>query len=87
MAIPWWRLTPAAESTSGISRLFTIICGIQIFPPRPSLFDVSKDGRKTPALAVISKNALMFILNRHTGEPIHGIEERPVARGDIRGYT
>ena len=36
-------------------------------------------------MAVISKNALMFILNRETGEPIHGVEERPVPKGDAPG--
>jgi glucose dehydrogenase len=54
-------------------------------PAAPSLFDVVKDGRRIPALAVISKNALMFILNRETGEPIHGVEERPVPRGEVPG--
>jgi quinoprotein glucose dehydrogenase len=52
-------------------------------PAAPSLFDVTKDGRRIPAMAVISKNALMYILNRETGEPIHGVEERPVPKGDV----
>jgi quinoprotein glucose dehydrogenase len=54
-------------------------------PAPPSLFDVKKDGKTIPALAVISKNALMFILNRETGEPIHGVEERSVPKGDVPG--
>ena len=54
-------------------------------PAAPSLFDVVKDGRRIPAMAVISKNALMFILNRETGEPIYGVEERPVPKGDAPG--
>ncbi|HXE64995.1 MAG TPA: PQQ-binding-like beta-propeller repeat protein [Bryobacteraceae bacterium] len=54
-------------------------------PAAPSLFDVKKDGKTIPALAVISKNALMFILNRETGEPIYGVEERPVPKGDVPG--
>jgi quinoprotein glucose dehydrogenase len=54
-------------------------------PAAPSLFDVTVNGRKIPALAVINKNALMFILNRETGEPIHGVEERPVPKGDAPG--
>ena len=54
-------------------------------PAAPSLFNVQKDGRTIPALAIISKNALMFILNRETGQPIHGVEERPVPKGDIPG--
>ncbi len=54
-------------------------------PAAPSLFDVKKDGKTIPALAIISKNALMFILNRETGEPIHGVEERSVPKGDAPG--
>jgi len=54
-------------------------------PAAPSLFDVKKDGKTIPALAVISKNALMFILNRETGEPIYGVEERAVPKGDVPG--
>jgi glucose dehydrogenase len=54
-------------------------------PAAPSLFDVTRDGRKIPAMAVISKNALMFILNRETGKPIYDVEERPVPQGDAPG--
>jgi quinoprotein glucose dehydrogenase len=54
-------------------------------PSPPSLIDVRKDGKTIPALAVVSKNALMFILNRETGEPIHGVEERAVPKGDVPG--
>ncbi|MEO5927013.1 MAG: PQQ-binding-like beta-propeller repeat protein [Bryobacteraceae bacterium] len=54
-------------------------------PAAPSLFNVKKDGKTIPALAIISKNALMFILNRETGEPIHGVEERAVPKGDVPG--
>jgi quinoprotein glucose dehydrogenase len=54
-------------------------------PAAPSLFTVRKDGREIPALAIVSKNALMFILNRVTGEPIHGVEERPVPKGSVPG--
>ncbi len=49
-------------------------------PAAPSLFDVKKNGKTIPALAIISKNALMFLLNRETGEPIYGVEERPKCR-------
>ena len=54
-------------------------------PAAPSLFDIKKDGKTIPALALISKNGLMFILNRETGEPIHGVEERAVPKGDVAG--
>ncbi len=54
-------------------------------PAAPSLFDVKKDGKTIPALAIISKNALMFILNRETGKPIYDVEERAVPKGDVPG--
>jgi len=54
-------------------------------PAPPVLFDVTKDGKKIPALALTGKPGLMYILNRETGEPIHGVEERPVASADVPG--
>lgn len=52
-------------------------------PPAPSLFDIVKDGKKIPALAQTGKTGFMYILDRVTGKPVFGIEERPVARGDV----
>jgi quinoprotein glucose dehydrogenase len=54
-------------------------------PAPPVLFDVKKDGKTIPALALTGKPGLMYILNRETGEPIHGVEERPVAAADVPG--
>jgi glucose dehydrogenase len=51
----------------------------------PTLIDVNRSGTKTPALAQSTKQGLMFILNRLTGEPIFGAEERPVPQGDTPG--
>jgi quinoprotein glucose dehydrogenase len=42
----------------------------------PVLFEVVQRGRRIPAVAQISKMGLLFILNRVTGKPIHGVEER-----------
>ncbi len=44
----------------------------------PALFDVRKQGRSVPAVAIVSKNGLLFMLDRRTGEPIHPVEERAV---------
>ncbi len=44
----------------------------------PVLMDVKKDGKVIPAVAAMNKNALLFILNRVTGEPIFGVTETPV---------
>lgn len=54
-------------------------------PAPPVLFDVKKDGQTIPALALTGKPGLMYILNRETGEPVHGVEERPVAAADVPG--
>ncbi|MBZ5601423.1 MAG: pyrroloquinoline quinone-dependent dehydrogenase [Acidobacteriia bacterium] len=48
----------------------------------PVLFDVVQKGKKIPAVAELSKMGFLFILNRETGKPIFGVEERPVPTGD-----
>ena len=47
-------------------------------PNPPVLVDIERDGRPLPALASIGKTAYVFILDRATGEPVFGVEERPV---------
>jgi quinoprotein glucose dehydrogenase len=54
-------------------------------PPAPVLVDIKQNGKTIPALAAINKQAWMFILNRETGKPIFGVEERPVPVGDAPG--
>ena len=54
-------------------------------PAPPGLFDVVRDGRTTPALAVTTKSGYMYILNRETGRPIFGVEERPVPASNVPG--
>jgi hypothetical protein len=51
----------------------------------PTLIDVTKDGTKIPALAQSTTQGLLFVLNRLTGEPIFGAEERPVPPLDALG--
>jgi glucose dehydrogenase len=51
----------------------------------PALVDVQKDGHKIPAIAQITKMGLLFILNRLTGEPVFGVEERPVPPSEVPG--
>ena len=53
----------------------------------PLLFDMRRDGKTIPAIAIGSKTANLFILNRETGEPIFGVEERPVPKSDVPGET
>jgi quinoprotein glucose dehydrogenase len=54
-------------------------------PVPPILFDVVRDGKKIPAVGAMNKMAMLFILNRETGKPIYGVEERPVPKGDVPG--
>jgi quinoprotein glucose dehydrogenase len=51
----------------------------------PILFDVNRDGKIIPAIGVGSKTGNFFILNRETGEPVFGVEERPVPQTDVPG--
>lgn len=51
----------------------------------PLLFDLHRDGETIPAIAIGSKTANLFVLNRETGEPIFGVEERPVPASDVPG--
>ncbi len=51
----------------------------------PLLFDMHRNGKIIPAIAIGSKTANVFILNRETGEPIFGVEERPVPKSDVPG--
>jgi glucose dehydrogenase len=46
----------------------------------PVLIDVTRNGKTIPAVAEISKQSLLFILNRTTGTPIYSTEEHEVAR-------
>src|SRR5262245_3957935 len=54
-------------------------------PPAPVLLDIKQNGKTIPALAAMNKQSWMFILNRETGKPIFGVEERPVPAGDAPG--
>jgi quinoprotein glucose dehydrogenase len=51
----------------------------------PTLFDVKHNGKTIPAVATVNKNSLMFILDRVTGKPIYGAEERPVPKSNVPG--
>ena len=51
----------------------------------PALFDIRRDGRVIPAVAQITKMGLLFVFDRVTGEPVYGMEERPVPQTAIPG--
>ena len=54
-------------------------------PAPPTLLTVKKDGQSIPAIAVMNKTALLFLLNRVTGEPIFGVTEKPVPASTVEG--
>jgi quinoprotein glucose dehydrogenase len=54
-------------------------------PAPPVLIDVTIGGKTIPALAETGKPGFMYILDRRTGEPIHGVIERSVAAADVPG--
>jgi glucose dehydrogenase len=54
-------------------------------PSPPTLIDVTRNGRQVPALGLISKTAWMFVLDRASGTPVFGVEERPVPKGEVPG--
>jgi len=54
-------------------------------PAPPVLFDAAGGGETIPALGVTTKSGYIYILNRATGEPIFGVEERPVPASDVPG--
>ena len=54
-------------------------------PAPPGLFDIVRNGRTVPALALTTKSGYMYILNRETGQPIFGVDERPVPASNVPG--
>ena len=57
----------------------------QDLPPGPGFVDIVQKGKTIPALVAIGKTGMMFILNRDTGKPVFGVQERPVPKGDVPG--
>ncbi len=51
----------------------------------PALFDIHRGGRVIPAVAQITKMGLLFVFDRVTGEPVYGMEERPVPQTVVPG--
>jgi quinoprotein glucose dehydrogenase len=51
----------------------------------PALFEIHRGGRVIPAVAQITKMGLLFVFDRVTGEPVYGMEERPVPQSAVPG--
>ncbi len=54
-------------------------------PAPPVLLDVEIGGTDVPLLAQPSKTGYLYVLNRLTGEPVYGVEERAVPPSDVPG--
>lgn len=54
-------------------------------PAQPTLYEVVINGVPRAALAQPTKMGHLFLLDRLTGEPLFGVEEKPVPQGDTPG--
>jgi quinoprotein glucose dehydrogenase len=54
-------------------------------PSPPMLIDIIRDGRQIPAVVQNTKQGFSFVLHRETGEPVFGVEERPVPQNAQAG--
>jgi quinoprotein glucose dehydrogenase len=54
-------------------------------PAQPVLFTWRGNGRRVPAVALITKMGFVFVLERLTGKPLFPVEERPVPRSNVPG--
>jgi quinoprotein glucose dehydrogenase len=55
------------------------------FNAQPNLVDITVNGRRIKAIAEVSKQAFVYVLDRVTGQPVWPIEERPVPPGNTPG--
>ena len=51
----------------------------------PILEDITVDGKPIKAVSVMGKQAMVYVFDRATGQPVWPIEERPVPQGDVPG--
>lgn len=54
-------------------------------PAQPVLIDLQRNGESVPAVVQPTKMGMLFVLDRRTGEPLFGIEERPVPQNGVEG--
>ena len=54
-------------------------------PAAPILADITVNGRRIKAVAQITKQAYVFVLDRTNGQPVWPIVERPVPQGNVPG--
>ena len=52
---------------------------------QPVLGVLRREGSETPVVIQGNKTGNLFVLNRETGKPVFGVEERPVPKSDAEG--
>src|SRR5690606_17093708 len=79
----------ALEAASGTRRWHAQLVHHDLWdfdpPAQPILVDVPRDGRRVPAVVQVTKMGLVFVFDRETGEPLFGIDERPVPPSTVPG--
>jgi quinoprotein glucose dehydrogenase len=53
--------------------------------PQPILATLRRNGAETPIVIQGGKTGNLFVLNRETGQPVFGVEERPAPKSDAEG--
>lgn len=56
-------------------------------PAQPTLVELEHEGERVPALVQGTKLGVLFVLDRETGEPVFGVEERPVPQQGAPGES
>lgn len=54
-------------------------------PAQPILATSMRNGRAVDVVAQVTKTGLVFVLDRQTGQPFFGVEEREVPQSDVPG--
>jgi quinoprotein glucose dehydrogenase len=54
-------------------------------PSQPTLTTIEYNGRRSEAVAVVTKTGMLYAFDRLSGETVYAIEEKPVPASDIPG--
>lgn len=52
-------------------------------PAQPILISIKKDGKPQDVVVQVTKQGYVFVLDRATGKPVFGVEERPIPAGGM----
>jgi quinoprotein glucose dehydrogenase len=52
-------------------------------PAQPALITIRNGGRQRDVVVQVTKQSYVFVLDRETGEPVWGVEERPIPKSDL----